>query len=79
MIIYKCDRCGKEKKVTKGIVGNEFEHGFETLAHSFRSNNVVDVCQKCFKEIKDELWDQRKNMSISLKAKVKDFIARLRN
>ena len=74
MIIYKCDKCGHEKTVTEGIVGNEFGHGFETLIRSLRVNGVTDVCKKCFKEIQDVLWEQRKASAKSINEKVKDFI-----
>jgi hypothetical protein len=45
MVIYRCDRCGVEKRRTDGIVGHEFDHGFCTLAAPYRMEGVVDVCR----------------------------------
>lgn len=49
MLIYRCDKCGKEHKVS-GIVKNAWkQHGYEQLAVAVPG--VTDVCAACFKEI----------------------------
>lgn len=54
MLIYRCDKCGKEHKVS-GIVRNAWkQHGYEQLSVSVPG--VTDVCATCFKEIQDVWW-----------------------
>ncbi len=49
MLIYRCDKCGKEHKVS-GVVHNlHKQHGYEQLA--VQIPDVTDVCAACFKEI----------------------------
>lgn len=74
MVIYRCDKCSHEKVITKGIIGNEFEHGFETLVKSLRTEKVIDLCEKCFKQASDINFEARKKVNKSASEKVRAFL-----
>ena len=53
MLIYRCDRCGKEH-VEAEIVGNEFKYakiGFDTLAVPVE--HMRDLCRDCYRIAQD--------------------------
>ncbi len=73
MKIYICDRCGKQKKITTGIVGTEFRNrGFETLDYKFRVNGIVDVCSDC-NEVLQSVVDKIKEDNKKEAGKLIDF------
>jgi hypothetical protein len=52
MLIYRCDRCGKEH-VADQIVGNEFLYlKTEFMTLNLSIPGVKDLCGECFKLVK---------------------------
>ena len=50
MLIYQCDKCGAEKKIS-GVVTNMYKrHGYEELSIKL-PGDIKDVCKNCYHEI----------------------------
>lgn len=76
MRIFICDRCGHKATWTRGIVGAEFEsQGFVTLKPEYRTNEIVDVCAKCYKSIDALRAKLNAQSQKSLFTQVKEAIA----
>ena len=59
MLIYRCDKCGKEM-VFASIVGNTFAYTghFVTLNPGYRTHGITDLCVKCYKAIEKSVARQ---------------------
>lgn len=77
MKIYVCDKCGKTHRILTGITGSEFEnHGFQTLAKRFQTDDIVDLCRDCMSKVEKARASAIRSNADSLMRQVRSFIVK---
>lgn len=74
MKILRCDKCGAEKHL-KQIVGTEFDScGYKTLTYAYQTNEIKDLCSKCYEVFRKEVIKVNKNFDEKKESMIKNFL-----